>query len=205
MSIRRETELRKKDQTIASIIEATQLLVMDGSESLPTVREVAKRSGYSIGSIYRNFTSVQDIVAQIVVRSQISTAKKIEAMVAQHSPDDGVDVFCSNLRGKFFSLIEQHNPRLVRFVFKMALNNARHADILHVASDRMVNPLLAMIARDRSGTFQQLSEKQVRLLARTTVFMVRSPLLEGNAFFGTPEHRAMVYNQMLKSLKAEIS
>jgi hypothetical protein len=35
--------------------------------------------------------------------------------------------------------------------------------------------------------------------------MVRSPLLEGNAFFGTPEHRAMVSNQMLKSLKAEIS
>ena len=33
---------------------------------------------------------------------------------------------------------------------------------------------------------------------------VRSPLLEGNAFFGTPEHRVMVYNYMLKSLKAEI-
>ena len=205
MSIRRETELRKKEQTIASIMEATALLVIDSSGSLPTVREVAKRSGYSIGSVYRNFTSVRDIVAQIVVRGQISTAKKIEAMVAQHSPDDGVDVFCSNLTGKFFSLIEKVNPRLVRFVFNVALDNARRADILYVASDRMVNPMLAVIAHDRSGTFQQLSEKKVRLLARATVFIVRSPLLEGNAFFGTPEHRAMVYNHMLNSLKAEIS
>ena len=111
MSIRRETELRKKEQTIASIMEATELLVIDSPGSLPTVREVAKRSGYSIGSVYRNFTSVRDIVAQIVVRGQISTAKKIEAMVAQHSPDDGVDVFCSNLRGKFFMTKKKGRPR----------------------------------------------------------------------------------------------
>lgn len=205
MSIRRETELRKKEQTIASILKATQLLVSNGSDSLPTVREVAKRSGYSIGSVYRNFTSVRDIVAQIVVRRQISTAKTIEAMVAQHSPDEGVDVFCSNLTAKFFSLTEELNPRVVRFVFNVALDHARRTDILYVASDRMVNPLLAVIARDRSGTFQQLSENQVCLLARATVFMVRSPLLEGNAFFGTPEHRAMVYDYMLKSFKAGIS
>ena len=204
MSIRRETELRKKEQTIASIMEATELLVIDSSGSLPTVREVAKRSGYSIGSVYRNFTSVRDIVAQIVVRGQISTAKTIEAMVAQHSPDDGVDVFCRNLTDKFFSLIERFNPRVVRFVFNVALDNARRDDVLYVASDRMVNPLLAVIARVRSGTFQQLSGKQACLLARAAVFMVRSPLLEGNAFFGTPEHRVMVYNYMLKSLKAEI-
>jgi hypothetical protein len=35
--------------------------------------------------------------------------------------------------------------------------------------------------------------------------MVRSPLLEGNSFFGTPEHKAMVSNYMLKGLQAEPS
>ena len=50
MPNRHETELRKKEKTIASIVEATELLVGARSDSLPTVREIAKKSGYSIGS-----------------------------------------------------------------------------------------------------------------------------------------------------------
>jgi AcrR family transcriptional regulator len=203
MPIRHETELRKKEKTIASIIEATELLVSARSDSLPTVREIAKKSGYSIGSLYRNFTSVGDIVAQIVARRQVATATTVEALLVQHSPDDGVDVFCGKLTVLLFSMAQAFNPKVVRFIFNVALDHSRRADTLNIAADRMVSPLMAAIARDRSGTFKKSSEKELRLLSRCTVFMVRSPLLEGNSFFGTPEHKAMVYNYMLKGLQAE--
>jgi AcrR family transcriptional regulator len=205
MSIRREAELRKKEKTVATIVEATELLVSDGSDSLPTAREIAKKSGYSIGSLYSNFTSVGDIVAQIVARRQVATATAVEALLVQHSADDGVDVFCSKLTVLLFSLAQAFNPKVVRFVFNVALDHSRRTDILNIAADRVVSPLMAAIARDRSGTFKKLSEKELRLLSRGTVFMVRSPLLEGNSFFGTPEHKAMVRNYMLKGLQAEPS
>jgi hypothetical protein len=86
-----------------------------------------------------------------------------------------------------FSLAQAFNPKVVRFVFNVALDHSRRTDILNIAADRMVSPLMAAIARDRSGTFKKLSEKELRLLSRGTVFMVRSPLLEGNSFFGTSE------------------
>ena len=200
---RHETELRKKEKTIASIVEATELLVGARSDSLPTVREIAKKSGYSIGSFYRNFTSVGEIVAQIVARRQVATATTVETLLVQHSPDDGVDVFCSKLTVLLFSLAQAINPKVVRLIFNVALDHSRHVDTLNIAADRMVSPLMAAIARDRSGTFKKSSEKELHLLSRGTVFMVRSPLLEGNSFFGTPEHKAIVYNYMLKGLQAE--
>ena len=203
MPTRHETELRKKEMTIASIVKATELLVGARSDSLPTVREIAKKSGYSIGSLYRNFTSVGDIVAQIVARRQVATATAVEALLVQHSPDEGVDVFCGKLTVLLFSMAQAFNPKVVRFVFNVALDHSRRADTLNIAADRMVSPLMAAIARDKSGTFKKLSEKELRLLSRGTVFMVRSPLLEGNSFFGTSEHKAMVYNYMLKGLQAE--
>ena len=45
--------------------------------------------------------------------------------------------------------------------------------------------------------------ENMKLMSRGTVFMVSSPLLEGNSFFGTPGHKAMAYNFMLKGLQAE--
>ena len=203
MPTRHETELRKKEMTIASIVKATELLVGARSDSLPTVREIAKKSGYSIGSFYRNFTSVGDIVAQIVARRQVAAATTVETLLVQHSPDDGVDVFCSKLTVLLFSLAQAFNPKVVRLIFNVALDHSRHVDTLNIVADRMVSPLMAAIARDRSGTFKKSSEKELHLLSRGTVFMVRSPLLEGNSFFGTPEHKAMVYNYMLKGLQAE--
>ncbi|WP_395664050.1 TetR/AcrR family transcriptional regulator [Aestuariivirga sp.] len=162
MSIRREAELRKKEKTVATIVEATELLVSDGSDSLPTAREIAKKSGYSIGSLYSNFTSVGDIVAQIVARRQVATATAVEALLVQHAADDGVDVFCSKLTVLLFSLAQAFNPKVVRFVFNVALDHSRRTDILNIAADRMVSPLMAAIARDRSGTFKKLSEKELR-------------------------------------------
>ena len=62
--------------------------------------------------------------------------------------------------------------------------------------------MLALIEADLSGTFQKHSYLEVRMLLRTMVFMIRTPLLENSEFFGTTDHKNMVRKYMLKMLSS---
>jgi AcrR family transcriptional regulator len=52
----------KKDATIQAIMDAAVALLYDKNGSAPHDREIAAKSGYSVGTIYNYFNSVGDVV-----------------------------------------------------------------------------------------------------------------------------------------------
>ena len=53
-----DTDYGKKDAASEALLEATALLVKEQFQAMPTARDVAKKSGYSVGTLYRYFGSV---------------------------------------------------------------------------------------------------------------------------------------------------
>jgi AcrR family transcriptional regulator len=47
----------KKDAASEALLEATALLAKKQFQAMPTARDVAKKSGYSVGTLYRHFGS----------------------------------------------------------------------------------------------------------------------------------------------------
>jgi AcrR family transcriptional regulator len=193
--------LGRKAQTIAAIVNATESIIAD-TEKLPTTRQIVKKSGYSFGSIYRYFISVPDIVEKIVIDRQMANVSVIKDVIAEHSPTDRVEFFCERLLNLSFSLSQSINPNLARLVFGVVLDHSRQSKVLNIVPDQLVESVLALIEADLSGTFQKHSYLEVRMLLRTMVFMIRTPLLENSEFFGTTDHKNMVRKYMLKMLSS---
>ena len=58
-----DTGYGKKDAASEALLEATALLAREQFQAMPTARDVAKKSGYSVGTLYRYFGSVGGTIA----------------------------------------------------------------------------------------------------------------------------------------------
>ena len=191
-------ESGKREATVEAILEATALLMKARMDPLPGTRAIASKSGYSVGTIYNYFSTVGLIVSRVVIKRQRAAHLRIEVLINQHDRDETIDVLCGKVMAMCFSSFQVFDPRLVRLVFNLARTHAEKPEELDYAADVLVQPLLAAIGRDRTGTFRNLGAQELLLFLRGIVFLIRSPLLEDSAFFATAAHRDLVMDYMLR-------
>ncbi len=180
---------------------------MDAAEALlnekgsaPHAREIAAKSGYSVGTIYNYFNSVGDVVSHLVLRRQTDTVKKIEAVVADHDPDQSAETLCHQIVDILFSTYSNITPTVLRFAYNLAVSQSAKPEQHERVVDRLAQPLHAAIARDKTGTFRSFEDQELMLYLRGVVYLCRYPLLDSNPLYGTPEHKRIVLNFMVRGL-----
>ena len=190
----------KKDATIQAIMDAAEALLNEKNGSSPHAREIAAKSGYSVGTIYNYFNSVGDVVSHLVLRRQTDTVKKIEAVVAAHDPDQSAETLCHQIVDLLFSTYSNITPTVLRFAYNLAVSQSAKPEQHERVVDRLVQPLQAAIERDKTGTFRSFEDQELTLYLRGFVYLFRYPLLESNPLYGTPEHKRIVLNFMVRVL-----
>jgi len=188
----------KKDNTILAIMDAAGELLNEKMGSAPHAREIAAKSGYSVGTIYNYFTSVGDVVSNLVLKRQIDTVKKIETIILDHRSDQSAEALCVKIVDELFSTYRAINPIVLRFSYNLAVSQSAKPDQHERVVDRLVQPLQAAAARDKTGTIRSFDDQELTLYLRGIVYLCRHPLLEGNAIYGTPEHQRIVLNVMVR-------
>jgi AcrR family transcriptional regulator len=182
----------KKTAAIDAVLEATALLAKEKFPTVPTTRDVAKRSGYGIGTIYRYFPSIGGVINKVVIKRQTEAMRAIANVVDRHSPNEKLDSLVDQVVQMCFASFQSFNPDLVRFVFNLALKHEEKPEALNRVVDHIVPIFCAVQSRDQTGSFKKLSQKETIYAMRTAVFLIRTPLLEGSDFFGTLEHKRLV-------------
>ena len=190
----------KKDATIQAIMDAAEALLNEKNGSSPHAREIAAKSGYSVGTIYNYFNSVGDVVSHLVLRRQTDTVKKIEAVVAAHDPDQSAETLCHQIVDILFSTYSNITPTVLRFAYNLAVSQSAKPEQHERVVDRLVQPLQAAIERDKTGTFRSFEDQELTLYLRGVVYLCRYPLLDSNPLYGTPEHKRIVLNFMVRVL-----
>lgn len=190
----------KKDATIQAIMDAAEALLNEKNGSAPHAREIAAKSGYSVGTIYNYFNSVGDVVSHLVLRRQTDTVKKIEAIVADHDPDQSAETLCHQIVDILFSTYSNITPTVLRFAYNLAVSQSAKPEQHERVVDRLAQPLHAAIARDKTGTFRSFEDQELMLYLRGVVYLCRYPLLDSNPLYGTPEHKRIVLNFMVRVL-----
>ena len=189
---------RKKDSTILAIMDAAGELLNEKMGSAPHAREIAAKSGYSVGTIYNYFTSVGDVVSNLVLKRQMDNTKKIETIILDHPSDQSAEALCVKIVDELFSPYRAINPIVLRFSYNLAVSQSAKPDQHERVVDRLVQPLQAAAARDKTGTIRSFDDQELTLYLRGVVYLCRYPLLEGNAIYGTPEHQRIVLNVMVR-------
>ena len=188
----------KKDNTILAIMDAASELLNDKMGSAPHAREIAAKSGYSVGTIYNYFTSVGDVVSNLVLKRQMDNKKKVETIILDHPSDQTAEALCVKIVDELFSPYRAINPIVLRFSYNLAVSQSAKPDLHERVVDRLVQPLQAAAARDKTGTIRSFDDQELTLYLRGIVYLCRYPLLEGNAIYGTPEHQRIVLNVMVR-------
>ena len=188
----------KKDNTILAIMDAAAELLNEKMGTVPHAREIAAKSGYSVGTIYNYFTSVGDVVSTLVLKRQTDTVKKIEAIILAHPADQTAEAMCVKIVDELFSSYSAVKPVVLRFSYNLAVSQSAKPDQHERVVDRLVQPLQAAAARDKTGTMRSFDDQELTLYLRGIAYLCRYPLLESNTIYGTPEHQRIILNVMVR-------
>ena len=180
---------KRGERTIDNIFSAAKDLVKTGQPDMLSSRELSKRSGYSIGSIYHYFKKIDDVFISLFIERRNKTYKIILEKIQQHDPAQDVDVFIKMIVDlTFHEFKNNNNPQLTRWIVRQFLKRSKEPEKLGAIIDTLVPSVLQLIARDQTGTFVALSENEARLKLRAIQVVIRSPFFECDPMAGTEEH-----------------
>jgi AcrR family transcriptional regulator len=195
-----DTMRRKKDATIHAIIDAAGALLIEKMGAAPHAREIAAKSGFSVGTIYNYFTSVGDVVSHLVLMRQTEIIKRIEAIILAHQPDHPVASLCAQIVDALFASYSTVKPNVLRFAYTMAVAQAAKPELHDKVVERLAQPIHAAVKRDKTGTFCSFEDQELIMYLRAIAYLCRYPLLEGSLLFGTPDHQRIILSFLIRMM-----
>lgn len=170
------------------IEEVVFQLLFDADKKPPTVRDISRKSGFGIGTIYDYFGSLNDLFIHLLLKKQKSLLNSAKIIIDTHPPEREATELLDALIDQLFAVVTGRNPKMIRFVFHLFLRRENDPEKFNRSIDCLINPLVEAAKRDRTGTIPALAPEQIRLLLRSMQSAIRSPLFEQDPFFGTPRH-----------------
>jgi len=173
-------------------------LLVEQDFKAPSIREITRRSGFGIGTIYDYFGRVQELLLYVVLRQQEQMIDKAKATIESHSPDETGEILISAIVALIFTEVAKLSVNFFKFVDAVALRGGTSPRVFLRPMDQLITPLLEARLRDRTGTFLALDPKEIRVLLQSMGAMIRFPILVGDSYFGSEEHRALVQSATLR-------
>jgi AcrR family transcriptional regulator len=170
-------------QTIETILEATaQILAEDGSERL-TTNHLARKAGFSIGTVYQYFPNKESIVLALIERQREETGRRIQALL-DRCPDDSAAEKIRAIIGILHAAFAAH--RMPERRFALALLKIAVAQGLPTPPNIAVNAIVE-IWTEANGTADPLTESEAFVLTRSVIEVLRQATLHASPLLGTAE------------------
>jgi AcrR family transcriptional regulator len=197
--LRTQPKQSRAEATAETIIQAA-IHALEGAEEIDSVtsHNLAVRSGYSVGSLYRYFKNKEDIYTSIwrffITRLHAGLVPKIEAF-----PDHGtVRQLMMMVSGYYFDNLRSRKPGKVIPFYRLFIRSIPDPENIYKTMDVLIPPLMQAQARNQSGTMKIMDENELRICLRASHAMIRNDFLERAPFFGTPSHQRLVLDLMVR-------
>jgi AcrR family transcriptional regulator len=177
-----ERSLRRRE---AILVAAQELLVTENPEDL-AMREVARRAGISIGSLYQYFPSKPAILRALVLRNLEKVGEllriEVETLLADHGGRPTIVQAVDRIIDAYVNHYRSHPETIAVWAGAQADLELRRLDVIdtHATADFMVAPMMILLSssdRDRilsaALLITELAGHAVRL-----ALAVESPMTE---------------------------
>ena len=189
----------RSKQTLDDILEAASNLIEQADPDLFTSRILAAESGYSLGTLNKRLISIENIFIWLIEQGQKKHIKTATRIIEDFDPALPLQVLVEMIIDLFFSIMKKVNPKVVRYYeHKMAVKVGFHEDFDR--ADALVKPFLAASQNDKSHTFRQMSEIEMRLVLRSALYLVERPFVYDDPIAGTVEHRRIAIETIVRML-----
>lgn len=197
--LRIQPKQSRAEATTEIIIQAA-INALESAEEIESVtsQNLAVRSGYSVGSLYRYFKNKDDLYTCIwrffVSRLHAGLVPKIEAF-----PDHGtVRQLMMMVSGYYFDNLRSRKPGKVIPFYRLFIKAIPDPENIYKTMDVLIGPLMKAQTRNLSGTMKIMDENELRICLRASHAMIRNDFMERNPYFGTTSHERTVLDLLVR-------
>jgi len=195
-----ESKQERSQKTLENILEAADQIVKEADPSQFTSRSLAQKSGYALGTLVRRLSSVENVFLWAVKKNRDQKFQEVSISITQFDADTTIHTFAENMIDTAFAGFQRTNPAVMRFFEnRFTKLNGLTPDYFSYL-DAMVEPYLVAASKNKTGTFRVLSTIEASLLIRQICLLAERPFIEGNPIAGTPEHRRVAIDMIIRLL-----
>lgn len=186
--------------TADAIVEAAILALEESAGDLDKISSqiLAKKSGFSVGSLYRYFTDKEHLYSQVwlyfIGRLHKSLVLKIDSFPANGTVRQLMMVILDH----YFSDLSSRNSRRMVRIFRLCIRSLPDPENIAKPIDVLIDPLMRTQSRNQTETMRMMDENELRVILRGALAMVRSDFLEQNPYFGTSSHQRLMLDSMVR-------
>lgn len=202
-SVMRKRPMQARAQhTVETIFEATAQVLDEEGEAALTTNRIARRAGFSIGTLYQYFPTKEAILLAMIARERRRVMDELNERLARAAEqgDDPEQVIRERLR----VLIDAFGAggRIKRSLIRLAWQLDHHENIMQALREAAEHIAVAM-ARVGSPDIRPPSTALVFVLTRAVMGTLRSAALEDSPLLGTPEFEDELYRLCWGLLRAD--
>jgi hypothetical protein len=195
-----ESKQDRSKKTLEDILQAAMQIVEEANPVLFTSRNLAKKSGYALGTLVRRLSSVENVFLWSIKNARDKKFKEIALDITQFDTNASIKDFAKDMTTKAFVGAQQVNPKIMRFFEIRITKRYGLTEDYFSYLDCLVEPYLSAVQKNKTDTFRQLSRNEAALLLRQLCMMTERPFLEDSPIAGTEEHRKIVIDAIIRLL-----
>jgi AcrR family transcriptional regulator len=191
---------QSRAEATADIIIQAAIHALESAEEIEAVtsQNLAVKSGFSVGSLYRYFKSKDDLYTSLwrffVTRLHAGLVPKIEAF-----PNHGtVRQLMMMVSEYYFDNLRSRRPSRVIPFYRLFIKAMPDPENIYKVMDVLIEPLMQAQTRNQSGTMKIMDENEVRICLRASQAMIRNDFMERNPYFGTTSHERIVLDLLVR-------
>ena len=171
--------------TAADIIEVGEL------EDF-SAKALSKKSGYSVGVIYKYFNQYEDVFLKIFLNRIDTHFKEVEQIYINHGPHENVAELFGKVVDHAFLFAGRYTGVKNKLIplFRFFVRRHKTPEDLYKMSDRLVPFMITLQEKDKTNTFKKMSEIECTLKNRAFDHYVRTPMVDPQNTFSVNEHKA---------------
>jgi hypothetical protein len=194
------TKQDRSKKTLDDLLEAAYEIVGQADPSLFTSRELSKKSGYALGTLVKRLNSVENVFLWVIKYGQKKHLETATTLISEFDPHLPVEIFVENIVNLLFKTIPKVNPSVIRYYESRATKKNVVNENFYNILDFLVDPYLAMLKKNTSNTFRQVSNDEAKFILRSFLIFAERPFVDDDPIAGTPLHRKIVVENITRLL-----
>jgi len=174
-----------------AILLAGEKLLLSGNVNLITAENLSKHSGYSIGNIYHHFKNIHEIFITIFIKKRIEIFLELANEINKFPKNQSCENLFKILIDKIFERQKKLKTKTIQYLFQLMLKKSEEPEKFNLIIDILIEPLIECRKRNKTNSFKEIEEDEMRLLLRSLQAFIKSPYLENQPLAGTMLHKKL--------------
>ena len=174
-----------------AILLAGEKLLLSGNINLITAENLSKHSGYSIGNIYHHFKNIHEIFITIFIKKRIEIFLELANEINKFPKNQSCENLFKILIDKIFERQKKLKTKTIQYLFQLMLKKSEEPEKINLIIDVLIEPLIECRKRNKTNSFREIEEDEMRLLLRSLQAFIKSPYLENQPIAGTLLHKKL--------------